>query len=98
MTVDLGEMDEGLDVTRHSSLPPISPTQATHKDESREGRHGSLPPKLPKMKIRFVPPWAVQALDEVSENESKSDVSALPVSVNHGVNDSYIAHTGSGWC
>lgn len=71
--VDLGEMDEGLVATRHSSLPPMSPTQEMHKDKSKGGRHGSLPPKLTK--IRFSSP--VERLDEVSESES--DVSDLNV-------------------
>jgi hypothetical protein len=67
--VDLGDMDEGLETTRHSSLPPVSPT--THEHKSRGARHGSLPPKLTK--IRFSSP--AEVLDEVSEGES--EVSSL---------------------
>ena len=74
--VDLGEMDEGLEVARqscHSSLPPLSPTQATHQQRPREARHGSLPPTLTQ--TRFLSP--VEGIDEVSEGES--DVIALSV-------------------
>ena len=39
--VDLGEMNEGLDTTRSSSLPPKS--AMLRKRNPREGRHGSLP-------------------------------------------------------
>jgi hypothetical protein len=70
--VDLGDMDEGLEMTRHTSLPPVSPT--THEHSSRGARHGSLPPKLTK--IRFSSPTA-EGGDEVSESES--DVSAMRV-------------------
>jgi hypothetical protein len=69
--VDLGEMDEGLEVARHSSLPPISPTRAKHEHEPKGCRHASLPPNLTK--VRFSPP--ADGLDEVSEGES--DVSAV---------------------
>ncbi|KAF8493098.1 hypothetical protein F5888DRAFT_1636873 [Russula emetica] len=66
--VDLGDMDEGLETTRHSSLPLVSPTM--HKHNSRGGRHGSLPPKLTK--IRFSSP--AEGLDEVSEGESDQEI------------------------
>ena len=71
--VDLGEMDEGLEETRDSSLPPVSLTRAQHEHKSRGGRHESLPPKLTK--ILFSSP--TEAIDGVSEGES--DVSALSV-------------------
>jgi hypothetical protein len=84
--VDLGEMDGGLEVTRHSSLPPVSPTRATHEHKSRGGRHASLPPKLTK--IRISAPAEFERLDEVSEGESDhdSDVTA-PRVISRGETD-----------
>lgn len=79
--VDLGEMDEGLEVTRHSSLPPISPTHATHEHKPKGGRHGSLPPNLTEVRFSSPP----QGLDEVSEG--KSEVSSVSVQVGHGETD-----------
>jgi hypothetical protein len=40
--VDLGEMDEGHEVARFSSLPPRSQKRSEHTP--RQGRHQSLPP------------------------------------------------------
>jgi hypothetical protein len=78
--VDLGEMDEGLETTRHSSLPPMSPTQPMHEHKSRRARHGSLPPKLTK--IRFSPP--AEGLDEVSEGESDDTALQVALSISRG--------------
>lgn len=65
--VDLGEMVENLEPTRHSSLPPpASPILATREHKSRGVRHGSLPPNTTR--IRF--PSPAEVLDEISEVES----------------------------
>lgn len=72
--VDLGEMDEDLELTRtrYSSLPP-TPTQSEHK--RKEARHQSLPP----LTGDTAPTLPLPSLEEADESGGSAEEMEPPL-------------------